>query len=78
MDTLAGCSKRPFSKAAGDSKPGAYPQGCVEDFDELRTKLADFFSTLLYTDNLIRLLLQSDFGLRSMPRYHNGGILQGI
>jgi len=44
---LAGRSKRPFSKAAGESKPEAYPQGYVEDFDELRTKLADFFSALL-------------------------------
>ena len=45
--TTAGCSKRPSSKAAGESKPEAYPQGYVEDFDEPRTKLADFFSTLL-------------------------------
>ena len=45
----AGCSKRPFSKAAGESKPEAYPQGYVEDFDEPRTKLADFFSALLRT-----------------------------
>jgi hypothetical protein len=37
----------PSSKAAGESKPEAYPQGYVEDFDELRTKLADFFSILL-------------------------------
>src|SRR6478736_9188062 len=43
----AGCSKRPFSKAAGESKPEAYPRGYVEDFDESRTKLADFFSILL-------------------------------
>ena len=43
----AGRSKRPFSKAAGESKPEAYPQGYVEDFDEPRTKLADFFSALL-------------------------------
>jgi len=43
----AGRSKRPFSKTAGESKPEAYPQGYVEDFDELRTKLADFFSALL-------------------------------
>ncbi len=35
------------SKAAGDSKPEAYPQGYVEDFDEPRTMLADFFSILL-------------------------------
>jgi hypothetical protein len=43
----AGCSKRPFSKAAGESKPEAYPRGYVEDFDEPRTTLADFFSILL-------------------------------
>ena len=34
--------KRPSSKAAGESKPEAYPQGYVEDFDESRTKLAGF------------------------------------
>jgi hypothetical protein len=45
--TSAGCSKRPSSKAAGESKPEAYPRGHVEDFDEPRTKLADFFSILL-------------------------------
>ena len=43
----AGCSKRPFSKAAGESKPEAYPLGYVEDFDKPRTLLADFFSILL-------------------------------
>ena len=53
IHTLAGCSKRPSSKAAGESKPEAYPRGYVEDFDEPRTKLADFFSILL---TLIRLL----------------------
>ena len=42
----AGCSKRPFSKAAGDSKPEAYPLGYVEDFEEPRTLLAGFFSIL--------------------------------
>ena len=41
--TPAGCSKSPSSKAAGESKPEAYPLGYVEDFDEPRTKLADFF-----------------------------------
>ena len=41
---LAGCSKSSSSKAAGESKPEAYPQGYVEDFDEPRTKRADFFS----------------------------------
>ncbi len=45
--TLTGCSKRPSSKAAGESKPEAYTRGYVEDFDEPRTKLADFFSILL-------------------------------
>ena len=43
----AGCSKRLSSKAGGESKPEAYPRGYVEDFDEPRTKLADFFSILL-------------------------------
>jgi hypothetical protein len=43
----SGCSKSPFSKAAGESKPEAYPRGYVEDFDETRTKLAGFFSILL-------------------------------
>ena len=33
-NTRAGCSKIPSSKAAGESKPEAYPQGYVEDFDE--------------------------------------------
>jgi len=45
-NSLAGCSKRPSSKAAGESEPEAYPQGYVEDCDEPRTKLADFFSIL--------------------------------
>jgi hypothetical protein len=40
-------SKRLFSKAAGESKPEAYPRGYVEDFDEPRTTLAAFFSILL-------------------------------
>ena len=39
--------KKLVSKAAGESKPEAYPQGYVEDFDEPRTKLAGFFSILL-------------------------------
>ena len=44
--TRAGCSKSLSSKAAGESKPEAYPLGYVEDFDEPRTTLADFFSSL--------------------------------
>jgi hypothetical protein len=39
--------KKVVSKAAAKSKPEAYPQGYVEDFDEARTKLAAFFSNLL-------------------------------
>ena len=31
--------KKAVSKAAGESKPEAYPQGYVEDFDEPRTML---------------------------------------
>jgi hypothetical protein len=46
-NTPTGCSKSSSSKAAGESKPEAYPQGYVEDFDEPRTKLADFFNSLL-------------------------------
>jgi len=49
QNTPAGCSKRLSSKAAGESNPEAYPLGYVEDFDELRTTLADFFSILLET-----------------------------
>jgi hypothetical protein len=41
-----GCSKRLSSKAAGESKPEAYPLGYVEDFEEPRTPLAGFFSIL--------------------------------
>ncbi len=29
QEQLAGCSKRPSSKAAGESKPEAYPQGTL-------------------------------------------------
>jgi hypothetical protein len=47
VQIVSGCSKRPSSEAAGESKPEAYPQGYVEDFDESRTKLADFFSILI-------------------------------
>jgi hypothetical protein len=46
-EDCSGCSKWPSSKAAGELKPEAYPRGYVEDFDEPRTKLADFFSILL-------------------------------
>ena len=57
-----GCSKSSSGKAAGESKPEAYPQRYVEDFDEPRTKhrerrvsarrgrageKSDFFSILL-------------------------------
>ena len=41
------CSNSSSSKAAGESKPEAYPRWYVEDFDEPRTTLADCFSILL-------------------------------
>ena len=41
-----GCSKRSANKAAGESKPEAYPLGYVEDFDDPRTQLEAFFSSL--------------------------------
>ena len=55
---LPGCSKRPSSKAACESKPEAYLQGYVEDFDESRTKLAGFLSILLKSSlgDLIKLI----------------------
>ena len=40
----AGCSKRLFSKAAASEDPEAYPLGYVEDLNDARTMLADFFS----------------------------------
>ena len=39
--------KSPSSKAAGESKPEAYPLGYVEDFDDPRTMLAAFINSLL-------------------------------
>ena len=43
----ASCSKRP------SARPQAYPRGVrVEDFDEPRTKLAAFFSSLLRREEL--------------------------
>ena len=59
---LAGCSKRPSSKAAGEPKPEAYPPGYVEDFDELRTKLADFFSILLEESSFLEIVFVNDGG----------------
>ena len=49
---LAGCSKSSSSKAAGESKPEAYPQGYVEPLNAARTPLVDFFSILLDIWNL--------------------------
>jgi len=62
----SGCSKRPSSKAAGEAKPEAYPLGYVEDFDESRTTLADFFSILLYggLENGLRQLLNAALHIR--------------
>jgi hypothetical protein len=47
VEWTAGCSESPASKAAGESKPEAYPLGYVEDFDEPRTPVADFINRLL-------------------------------
>jgi hypothetical protein len=33
------------NKAAGESQPETYPLGYVEDYGELRTKLAAIFNT---------------------------------
>ena len=66
-NALAGCSKRPFSKAAGESKPEAYPQGYVEDFDEPRTKLADVFSVLRGSD-MIAIIDYGMGNLRSVSK----------
>jgi hypothetical protein len=38
--------KKVSNKAAGETKPQAYPLGYVEDFDEPRTPLGTFFSIL--------------------------------
>ena len=57
-----GCSKSPSSKAAGESKPEAYPLGYVEDFDEPRTPLADFFSILLEESALLEKVFVDDGG----------------
>ena len=40
-------SKRSSNKAAGESKPEAYPLGYVEDSVEPRTKLEGIFTILL-------------------------------
>jgi hypothetical protein len=45
----AGCSKSSSSKAAASEGPEAYPLGYVEDLNDARTPLADFFSILLGT-----------------------------
>jgi hypothetical protein len=54
--------KKAVSKAAGESKPEAYPLGYVEDFDELRTKLADFFSILLEESAFLEKVFVNDRG----------------
>jgi hypothetical protein len=56
-NTPAGCSKSSSSKAAASEDPEAYPLGYVEDLNDARTPLADFFSILLeqIADQLDRL-----------------------
>ena len=39
--------KQASNEAVGETEPEAYPLGYVEDSCELRTKLADFFNSLL-------------------------------
>jgi hypothetical protein len=52
--------KKAVSKAAGESKPEAYPLGYVEDFDEPRTTLAVFFSILLEDAALLEVVFVYD------------------
>ncbi len=52
--------KKSVSKAAGELKPEADPLGYVEDFDEPRTKLADFFSILLEEPALLEVVFVND------------------
>ena len=47
LESSTGCSKRPSSKAAGESKPETYPWRYVEDLNDARTPLEGFFSILL-------------------------------
>ena len=61
-DSSAGCSKSPSSKAAGELKPEAYPLGYVEDFDEPRTKLAEFWGILLEESALLEKVFVNDGG----------------
>ena len=60
--------KKAVSKAAGESKPEAYPQGYVEDFDESRTKLATFFS-FLPAASFIRAVARPEAVGRESGRY---------
>jgi len=46
-NTPAGCSKCSSGKAAASEDPETYALGYVEDLNDARTSLADFFSILL-------------------------------
>ena len=59
--------KKTSSKAAGESKPEAYPLGYVEDFDKPRTKLAGFFSIL---PEVRRILARGCVPLKATRRTH--------
>ena len=65
----AGCAKSSSSKAAASEDPEAYPLGYVEDLNDARTKLADFFSILLeeIADQLHRLFRRGS-GIDEMRR----------
>jgi hypothetical protein len=72
LHILAGCSKRPSSKAAADERTGGVAPGYVEDAFKARTPLAGFFSILLRR----YLSLISNLGtLGSLQRW--GGQSQG-
>jgi len=83
MFSSPGCSKRPSSKAAGESKPEAYPRGYVEDCDEPRTKLGAFFSFLLrlfdrfFDQRLVSLCLEGHHGLTFRKITRDGEFLWG-
>jgi hypothetical protein len=68
-NTPAGCSKSSSSKAAASEDPEAYPLGYVENLNDARTKLADFFSILLkeIADQLNRFFWRSS-GMNEVRR----------
>ena len=68
----AGCSKRPFSKAAA-SEEARRTLRYVEPLSDARTPLADFFNILLALCNLVQDGFHLLFG---QPLQHRLGFLQ--